>query len=49
MTAAQCGTYAGYAVHSRRREAPCEACKAARTAYVREWRRTRRLLGLSVS
>lgn len=35
---AVCGTLAGWSAHQARREAPCEDCRAARSAYMRDWR-----------
>ncbi len=35
----KCGTPAAYQAHRRRRETPCEPCRAASTAYVRKLRR----------
>lgn len=34
-----CGTLAGHAAHYRRGESPCQECKAARAAYMGEYRR----------
>lgn len=35
----KCGTHAGWNVHTKRREKPCDECRAARAAYMREYRR----------
>ena len=35
------GTYAGWNLHLQRKTPICDACRAAATAYVREWRRGR--------
>lgn len=36
------GTTGGYHAHLRRGESPCEACKEAKVAYRREWRKAKR-------
>ncbi len=33
MKPAECGTYAGWSRHSRAKESPCDACRAARAVY----------------
>jgi hypothetical protein len=33
-----CGTSAGYSTHRRRGEPPCDACRAAKRDYDRQWR-----------
>ena len=38
MSRAECGTYAAYQQHRKRGEAACQACRAAGTAYMREYR-----------
>lgn len=38
MTAAACGTYAGWARHKRHAEPPCEPCVTAQRAYHRTYR-----------
>jgi hypothetical protein len=38
-----CGTYAGYQTHQRRGEPTCAECRAANAAYIRRYRRRRRL------
>ena len=35
---APCGTYAGYQRHKKFGETPCQRCRDANAAYVREWR-----------
>lgn len=39
MSGEQCGTYAGWNLHSRKREKPCADCKEAQRLYARERRR----------
>jgi hypothetical protein len=39
-----CGTVAAYQRHKRRGETPCEACKQAHAADLREWRQGRQAL-----
>ena len=34
----QCGTVAGYRQHIKRKEASCQPCREANTAYKRQWR-----------
>lgn len=36
---ARCGTYAGYQRHVKRREEPCDGCRAAASTYMAEGRR----------
>lgn len=38
MTGA-CGTYAGWNRHVSRDEPPCDPCREAQRAYMREWRK----------
>lgn len=45
----RCGDHAGYVRHIRAGEDACPACRAGHAAYMREYRRVRRLLGLAVS
>lgn len=35
----KCGDYAGWNQHYRNDERPCDACKAAHAAYIREYRK----------
>jgi hypothetical protein len=37
-----CGTKSAYVRHLRHGDEPCAACKAANTAYIREYRARRR-------
>lgn len=41
------GSNAGYKAHRQNGEEACVDCTTAHRVYVRDWRRTRRLLGLS--
>lgn len=34
----RCGTYRGAQAHRKRGEKPCDPCKAAQNAYVKQWR-----------
>ena len=36
----QCGTYAGYGRHQRIGDTPCDQCRRAAAAYMREYRKT---------
>lgn len=36
-----CGTYAGYQAHGRRKEQSCAVCQAAAAEYMREYRATK--------
>lgn len=38
----RCGTRAGYCSHQRRGEKPCDSCRAANTAYLRDYKARRR-------
>lgn len=45
-----CGTYAGYQRHRKRKETPCEPCKAALATYMDDWRhRTGRTIGRTLT
>lgn len=39
---AECGTMSGYASHYYHGEAPCQPCKDAQYAYIRQWRENRK-------
>lgn len=34
----RCGEYAGYSRHRRRKEDPCDACRAANVTAYQEWK-----------
>jgi hypothetical protein len=38
-----CGTYGGFQTHLRLGQDPCEPCREARNAYIREYRRDKGL------